>query len=678
MAVSTTKDYYRIRWTGDSDLNGNLLVYTLTHVDPPSDEVRELVLREMSSGKERVLGRGSAPQFSPDGTSILFIDKVGDADQLFLYRLSDGRVTQLTHMRYGASHAVWSPKGDRIAFLSKVRLDCEPALWSKEMTPEEKARDELKSVQHPYVTFSDYGYKSDDDGGFSVGRCTILWSIAAQGGEPVLLTDGDREHVMPTFTADGANILFASNRCRPREESIGMDLFMVPAEGGEIKRLTDETWIAYYPAPFQPLCTPDGKAVVFGALTPSLSGGMPLTRLYKMGLIPDADGNFPKPVSLWPENAPCHEATCFLYNCENLGVTGRTTAAISADSRYLYFISGWQGAANLYRADLSGCDIEAVSADMAVYRSIKRDGSRYLISRGDFTSTPQLFLADEAMMRGETPFAPQQLTDTNPWFKETLVTPEEMWIDTLDGESRVQGFVFHPQGMQPGKKYPAVVYIHGGPTPFMGAALTYEHQCILGAGMGLIIMNFRGSSGYGEAHQSMARAYDGGAMTDILQFVSEAVREFPWIDGDRLGVTGGSFGGYMTNWICGHTKRFKAAVSQRSIANELIQYASSDMAGSSKDYADFSDFMMDKLKESPVSYAEKIDIPFLILHGMNDMRCPVEHAHQLFSALKETHPDNPVRMILFPGMTHSFPMGGPMKLRIAHYDAMIEWFEKYL
>ena len=281
-------------------------------------------------------------------------------------------------------------------------------------------------------------------------------------------------------------------------------------------------------------------------------------------------------------------------------------------------------------------------------------------------------------MRGETAFAPRRLTDSNPWFAGMLSEPRELWMDTLDGESRVQGFVFPPQGMEEGKKYPAVVYIHGGPTPFIGAALTYEHQCILGAGMGLIVMNFRGSSGYGEAHQSMTRAYDGGAMTDILQFTDLAVRECPWIDGERLGVTGGSFGGYMVNWICGHTKRFKAAVTQRSIANELIQDASSDMAGSSKDYADFSDFMMEQLKKSPVSYAEKIEIPFLILHGMNDMRCPVEHAHQLFSAVRETHPDLPVKMILFPGMTHSFPMGGPIDLRIAHYDAMIGWFKKYL
>lgn len=678
MTCSSTKDYYRIRWAGDSDLCGNLLVYTLTHVDPPSEEIRELVIKELDTGKENILRTGFAPQFSPDGNSILFLDKQGEVTQLFLYRLDNGAVTQLTHMRYGASHAAWSPTGDRIAFLSKVQLSCAPALWGKEMTIDEKEQDALQAIQHPYVTFSDYGYKSDGDGGFSVGRCTTLWSIDICGGEPVLLSDGDREHVMPVFTADGNNILFASNRCRPREESIGMDLFMVPARGGEIIQLTNEVWIAYYPAPFQPICTPDGKSVVFGALTPSLSGGMPLTKLYKMDLTPDENGKFPKPVSIWPENAPCHEATCFLYNCENLGAEQRLTAAVSADSRYVYFISGWHGTANLYRADLNSCSIEPASAEKAVYRSIKRVGSRYLLSRGDFTETPQLYLADESMLSGERPFIPQKLTDTNPWFKGTLAAPEELWIDTLDGESRVHGFVFPPQNQRPGEKYAAVVYIHGGPTPFVGAALTYEHQCILGAGMGLIIMNFRGSSGYGETHQSMTRAYDGSAMTDILQFTDEAVRKFLWIDGERLGITGGSFGGYMTNWICGHSRRFKAAVSQRSIANELIQYASSDMAGSSKDYADFSDFMMEKLKASPVSYAEKIDIPFLLLHGMNDMRCPVEHAHQMFSALKETHPDNPVRMILFPGMTHSFPMSGPMELRIAHYDAMIEWFKKYL
>ena len=674
MAYSVTEDYYRIRWAGSAALHGDSCLYTRARFEKPAKEVEELVLLSLRDGSETVLGEGFSPIFSPDGGKVLFSRKADGFPQLFLLDMETRQTRQLTHMRFGAESARFSPDGGRICFTSRVELDSDPALWSKTPTAEEKQAEALRKIRHPYVTFSDYGYKSDEDGGFSVGRAWTLWSMALADETPALLSDGDRDHVMPAFTPDGKNILFVSNRNRPREESIGMDLFSVPAAGGEIKQLTNDCWIAYYPAPFQPVCTPDGEWAVFGALEPSLSGGMPLTRLYKLSLTaPDA-----KPVPLWPADAPCHEATCFLYNCENPAAGERPTAAVSADGNCLYFISGWQGAANLYRASLDHPEIRPVSAEMAAYRAIVRDGDRYLLSKGDFTHTPELYLADEAMMRGETAFAPRRLTNSNPWFARILSEPRELWMDTLDGESRVQGFVFPPQGMEEGKKYPAVVYIHGGPTPFIGAALTYEHQCILGAGMGLIVMNFRGSSGYGEAHQSMTRAYDGGAMTDILQFTDLAVRECPWIDGERLGVTGGSFGGYMVNWICGHTKRFKAAVTQRSIANELIQYASSDMAGSSKDYADFSDFMMEQLKKSPVSYAEKIDIPFLILHGMNDMRCPVEHAHQLFSAVRETHPDLPVKMILFPGMTHSFPMGGPIDLRIAHYDAMIGWFKKYL
>lgn len=674
MAYSVTEDYYRIRWAGSAVLRGDNCLYTRARFEKPAEEVEELVLLSLRDGSETVLCGGFSPIFSPDGGKVLFSRKVEGLPQLFLLDMETRQTRQLTHMRFGAESARFSPDGGRICFTSRVELDSDPALWAKTPTAEEKEVEALRKIQHPYVTFSDYGYKSDEDGGFSVGRAWTLWSMALTDEAPTLLSDGERDHVMPTFTPGGETILFVSNRSRPREESIGMDLFSVPAAGGEIKQLTSDCWIAYYPAPFQPVCTPDGEWVIFGALTPSLSGGMPLTRLYKLSLTaPDA-----QPVPLWPEDAPCHEATCFLYNCENPAAGERPTAAVSADGKYLYFISGWHGAANLYRASLDHPEIHPVSAEMAAYRSIVRDGERYLLSKGDFTHTPALYLADEAMMRGETAFAPRQLTHLNSWFAGMLSEPRELWMDTLDGESRVQGFVFPPQGMEEGKKYPAVVYIHGGPTPFIGAALTYEHQCILGAGMGLIVMNFRGSSGYGEAHQSITRAYDGGAMTDILQFTDLAVRECPWIDGDRLGVTGGSFGGYMVNWICGHTKRFKAAVTQRSIANELIQYASSDMAGSSKDYADFSDFMMDELKKSPVSYAEKIDIPFLILHGINDMRCPVEHAHQLFSAVKETHPDSPVKMILFPGMTHSFPMDGPIDLRIAHYDAMIGWFKQYL
>lgn len=697
MEFSTTADYYRLSWVGNGDLtqDGTLLAYARTHVDEPATEVNEVVLRDFATGSERVIARGFDPAFSPDGTRLLYTRSDNGVDQLFVYDLAHNEETQLTEVRFGVEQAAWSPTGDRIAFVSRVDLSVDESLWAHGASEAELDTARKQAVEHPYVSFEGWAYKSDEDGGFSCERASTLWSVPACGGEPVLLSNGRRDHVMPTFTPDGQSIVFVSNRCRSEEEGIAMDLFRVPAAGGAIERLTDSSYVAYYPAPFQPLVTPDGREVVFGALAPNVSeSSMPPTRLFKVALPEgvagvdadvdtaasgaDAEKPLPKPVCLWPEDAPCHEATCFLYNCENLGVGTRRTAAFSTDGSWLYFISGWHGAANLYRASLMEPRIEPVTQGLGCMRSIAVRSDRVLVSRGDFTHTPQLMVADEAdlLNRGLDAFAP--LTASNEWLEGTLVEPRELWIDSLDGEAHVQGFVFEPQNREEGKRYPAVVYLHGGPTPFMGAALTYEHQCILGAGMGLIVMNFRGSSGYGPAHQSVAKAYDGSAMTDVLQFVDAACREFDWIDPDRLGVTGGSYGGWLTNWLCGHTKRFKAAVTQRSIANELIQYASSDMLGSSHGWESFSDYMADALKRSPVSYAEKIDVPFLILHGMADMRCPVENAHQLFCAVRETHPEGHVRMVLFPGMTHSFPMGGPMDLRRAHYDAMIEWFKEYL
>jgi len=132
----------------------------------------------------------------------------------------------------------------------------------------------------------------------------------------------------------------------------------------------------------------------------------------------------------------------------------------------------------------------------------------------------------------------------------------------------------------------------------------------------------------------------------------------------------------MTNYIATHAKRFKAYVTQRSVVNDLISYASSDMQGQSKQYRSFEEFMVNELKSSPVSYAERIDKPFLILHGVDDYRTPVEGAHQLFVAVKDTHPDLPVKMVLFPHTNHDQPRD-PRLLKL-YYHEMVEWFRAYL
>lgn len=670
---STVKDYYRLHWTGNGDLSedGRYLVYTDTHFNEPDEEVNELYLLDRNTGTKEIIGHGTDPLFTADQKYIFYLCKDAEGlKQLFSFDLVTTETEQLTRMRYGVASFVLSHHGHHAAFTSNIETDCPVEKLASEADEKEKAEDALRKQQKPYVEITDFGYKNDAYGGFSGKHCWSLWHLH-EGDQPVMLSDGDRDHVMPAFRMDDASLLFVSNRDRSREESIAMDLYEVSLHDHKITRLTSEEWIAYYPAPFQPVVLPD-DSIVYGALeSTGIAGEMPLTRLYHLG----KDG---KKAALWPANAPCHEATCFLYNCENEGLGTRKTAVEDSTATSLFFISGWHGACNLYRADTEKAEITPVTKETAAYRSIQRSGKQYLLSKGDFTHVPQLYLADEDMMLGKKAWNPLQLTDGNEWLASYASQPEEMWIDSLDGEGRIQGFVFPPQNREEGKKYPAVVYIHGGPTPFMGAAMNYEHQCITGAGMGLIIMNFRGSSGYGSSFQSMKKAFDGTAMTDILQFTRAAVETYDWIDGGRLGVTGGSYGGYMTNWITSHAKVFKAAVTQRSIASDVIEYASSDMAESSVNYESMSDFIKDKLKTSAAAYAENIDIPFLILHGMNDMRTPVEQAHQLFSAVKECHPDLPVKMILYPGMNHEFPMSGPMDLRIHHYNAMIQWFEKYL
>ena len=231
MAYSVTEDYYRIRWAGSAALHGDSCLYTRARFEKPAEEVEELVLLSLRDGSETVLGEGFSPIFSPDGGKVLFSRKADGVPQLFLLDLETRQTRQLTQMRFGAESARFSPDGERICFTSRVELDSDPALWAKTPTAEEKQAEALRKIRHPYVTFSDYGYKSDEDGGFSVGRAWTLWSMALADETPALLSDGDRDHVMPAFTPDGKSILFVSNRNRPREESTQRSTVSVPAAG---------------------------------------------------------------------------------------------------------------------------------------------------------------------------------------------------------------------------------------------------------------------------------------------------------------------------------------------------------------------------------------------------------------------------------------------------------------
>lgn len=667
MKEVTWNDYYEMKYVGMPDYcqNARAVCYTLTTPDP-RDYAQSVVLQYMDTDEHIVITAGgkheTCPKFSPKTTAekvvLAFLSDVHGEKQIFLYDSSKKETTQITDILGGVSQYVFSPNGQRIAFLA-------PNISKKQ----------AGRTEFDPIVIEDYGYRSDACKGFRDTKKDSLavWVVSCTDGKAECLTQGSADYAMPVWYPNSEDLMIAGNQNRPRSESIGMDLYRICITTKEMTQLTKDLWIAWYPKSFEPLISKDGSFAILGALNPkALSRGNLEVRLYRMDL------DSCEITDLWPEQAPCHEATCFLYNGENYGGFG-SCASLGKNDTVVYFISGWHGEANVYEADVTKPYIQKASwsnnfSRKGTFRYIgQSQNGNVLVARGDFSQTAQLYLVNENT--GEH----LKLTDTDNWRKgKNFSIPEELWCNTLDGKGKIQGFVMEPHNREKNKTYPAVLYIHGGPTPFYGFALTYEFQFLAAAGIGVIFCNPRGSSGYGEEHGQMKYAFDQTAMYDLLQFTREAVKTFDWIDGDRLGVTGGSYGGYMTNWIAGHTKCFRAAVTQRSIANELIQYASSDMAGSSKDYESFTDFMKEKIRQSPVAYADQIDIPFLILHGIQDMRCPVEQAHELFVAVKDTHPDLPVRLVLFPGANHELTMEGSMELRIEHYRQMVEWFQTYL
>ncbi|MBQ9264109.1 MAG: S9 family peptidase [Clostridia bacterium] len=607
------------------------------------------VTRYTAGGK----GEGYA-RFSPDGTQVSFLSSLpGKGRQVCVADLNTGETRVVTVLSGAAMEPIWHPDGRHILFSS---------------SQETADRQEISSDAP--VVIEDFHYKVDGAGFIRPDGHVQLFLADLVTGKTKQLTYGEADWMHHAISPDGRYIAAAGNVNRPKEDSIGFDLFLMDlqSDAPAFRQISHELVMVSYPNPVRPVFMPSGQAVVMAVLDPEAdpSFGYPPAALFSFPV----DGG--EPQRLFRADAGCYQCVQFPYNafCGN----GLDKIHLDPDTGDIYFVSGWQGQANLYKLSPGSLRAQPVRVGSHVIHGLSRiQQGRVMIAQG-CTDRPEAYI----LMELDKPKEGETLVQSGENIMEgcEIAPTEDFFFTTLDGESRVHGFVTHPARREAGKKYPAIVYIHGGPHPFYTYGFTAEFQALAARGYAVLWCNPRGSSGYGSVHQNFARAMDGSAYTDILQFVDEALRRFAWIDEGRLAVTGGSYGGYMTNWIASHAHRFQAYITQRSVASDLIGYASSDMQGSSRQFASFEEFMVDALRKSPVSYAENIDKPFLILHGEDDLRCPVEGAHQLFTAVKDTHPDLPVRLVIFPHTPHDQPREAEMLKR--YYREMYDWLEKYL
>lgn len=618
-----------------------------------------ILLRDVKSGEERVLHATSigesGPVFSPEGDRIAFLAVCpGSGRHIFVYNLATGETTQVTTRPGVVMDPVWAPDGKKIAFARIV--DNSTAAQKNEP-----------------IVVEDFGYKFDGRGYIKLDEHMSLYVVDLEAKNEWCVADGACDYLHHAWLPDSSNLACASDRFRDKGEETAYDLLKINIETGEMTRLSENLVLVSYPNPIRPMPTPDGKWIIAGILDPKY--GMadeiyPEVWLYRFA----TDGSTaPERIFFGDDN--CYQCVQFPYNA--CGGWGLDKAQLSEDGKTVYFCSAVQGQCAVFKLDLEGNGhAKLLCGGKAVHHGLGRvqDG-KMLVSKVTTTVPEAYYLMD--CVSGELETLLYQSEEE--FIQNVEIQPTEDFFTTCldDPDERIHGYVIPPYGKKAGEKYPVILYIHGGPAPFYTYGLTLEHHAFAAEGFGVIFCNPRGGSGYGWKHNNFTGAdCDRVATFDLLQFVQECARRYDWMDEDRVGVTGGSYGGYMTNYLAAHTKRFKAYVTQRSVSNYMICAASSDMHTSSKKYESYGEFMMQQLRSSPIAHVENIDRPLLILHGCDDLRCPVEGAHQLFTAVKDIHPDLPVKMLLFPHTNHGQP-DDPGQAKI-YYQAMVDWFRAYL
>ena len=341
------------------------------------------------------------------------------------------------------------------------------------------------------------------------------------------------------------------------------------------------------------------------------------------------------------------------------------------DSEFL-FPATHHGKIQLYKGDRHGHTTLLFDEPLHLTDgSLSQDGQQLVVTYSSLTETSALAVIDLASGHLDCLYQPNQT-----YFEShAVVEPERFWFKGAD-QWDIQGWYLPP--VEKRDNHPAILYIHGGPQVCYGESFFHEMQVLAGQGYGVILLNPRGGNGYGQSFvSSILGDYGHKDYEDLMLGTTHVLNEHPEIDSSRLYVAGGSYGGFMTNWIVGHTDRFRAAISQRSISNWISFYGTSDIG------AFFVEFQLQRdlsdveglWKMSPLAYAHQAKTPLLLMHSEQDLRCPMEQAEQFYVAMKKNHVDT--KLITFPQSNHGLSRDGLPNLRMNRFDAMMAWLDTY-
>ncbi len=673
----TIEDLYSFQFLSRPRLSpdGQRVAFVVTTIEQRTYAYRSSIWLMPTGGGQpaRFVGgkdNASNPAWSPDGQWLAFVsDREGDQQgdtheeqrqrgkgkaQIWLIPTTGGEAHQLTFMPHGASNPVWSPDSQQLVFSAGVG-------------PLDEETEDGKPL--PKVRVIDRIFYRLDGTGFIYDRRSHLFLVnthSSPSDTPVQLTDGDWDDKDAAWSPDGTKIAFASCRTEDRWLSRSPDLYTLSinnSQPGELLCLTDGTRACNSPS-----WSPDGRSLAFLAAARYRAAG----HVDLFTISPSTPGSELRNLTSDFEGS-CSDWTNSDVTDEHL----LPAPPWSPDGKTLYVLAGQRGSSRVYAIsrDGAGKQPQAISPDHAHALDFSMDPSRQTMVTLIETPThlAEVYVCTDIQDGATTT---RRLTHCNdPLFDQlVLSTPESMPFTGEDGWP-IEGWLLKPPNFDPTKKYPLIVEVHGGPHTQYGYGFMHEMQMLAASGYIVLFTNPRGSLGYGKDFALALRGH--WAEKDSLDIMHgvDAVIAQGFVDEQRLGVIGGSYGGFMSGWLIGHTDRFRVAVADRSVINRFSFFGSSDIG------PEFTDDDLEVLpwddptfymQSSPITYVKNIHTPLLIIHSESDLRCGIEQSEQLFASLK--YLGREVLFVRFEGQSHGLSRGGHPHSRVERLKHIQNWF----
>ncbi len=669
----TEKDLFDFAWVGDPQIapDGTRTAFVKVTVNAKKDGYDSSIWMVSTSGSDapyRLTSgvRDSSPRWSPDGKYLAFVRSPetpgpNSAPQLHILSMAGGDSWAITSLPRGAGGPVWSPDGKWIAFGNSANAE-DLAKAGKPTHPDER-RSDVRVITRAVYRFDGAGYMDPT-------RPQHLWVVAAPASSdekvtPKQLTSGPFSESGFVWSADASQIYFTTNRDpEPYYSLPKTEIYSVPPSGGTPSLLTKlEMGVGSLSL------SPDGKKFAFTASMPTKPvRSFTQPNLWTLEIAPNAQ---PKNLTasldieigggVGGDNAPPRAG-------------GGNGPIWAADGRSIIERYAKEGRANLARFDsATGKMSEVTKGDQAVL-SYRMGGSRLVYTVSAPTKITDLYVQDG------TGGVPKQLTHVNDalFSKLNLTDPDDVWFTSFDGK-RIQTWVQKPPDFDPSKKYPLILNIHGGPHAAYGYVFDHEFQWMAAKGYVVVYPNPRGSTSYGQDFGNIIQyKYPGDDHLDLMAAVDEVIKR-GYIDEKKLGITGGSGGGVLTNNAVTKTKRFAAAVSQRDISDWTNWWYTADFTLFQPSWfrgAPFED-PQDFRDRSAITHVDKIKTPMMFILGEADWRTPpTAGGEDLFRALK--YRKVPTVMVRFPNEGHELSRSGQPWHRVERLQHIVGWFDKWL